>query len=454
MVLLEKGMLLGFRRLSFLVGVLLLSPTVSTTVSQTTEVVVIGGRHDLQLARGWSPTELRALLRKIDPDAVGVENFPDWQEAGIQFHPWIPEPAVAMSWAATARVPVHGVKTGDNVPGWQSQARAIAELRGSTESARSRAYLTELRRYVMGQTREVFENDETIAWTNSAAGVARRAKDRQRYTEEQQNAMAAQDDTVAEGIIALVRRNRPRRLAIIMGSDHFGPTRSRLQSQPGITLLPTESFFPLTDAEVAAAWDPFDATMILGANLDDPVARAAPHTRDHGKTRKELERLMARVPDSAAALYYGARWHMLFERWTQAEPLLSRVRAGAPGADVRMPVLFSVRVPPLPTYRALATFALATLNDMRGNTDVARPLYEELLALPATDLQARIRETTAFDLRAYLASLIASPYAGGPGEYDRILDARRPLFWRDAPEPIPSLAARRGGLSRVPLNRK
>jgi hypothetical protein len=237
-----------------------------------------------------------------------------------------------------------------------------------------------------------------------------------------------------------------------MGSDHYGPTRSRLENQPGITVLSSEEFFPLTQAEIHNAWDPFDAVMILGANLDHPVARAAPHSRDHARTRAELDRLIAHAPDSAPSLYYLARWHMLFERWNQAEPLLDSVRAGAPGADVPMPVAFSIRSPPLPTYRALATYALATLHDLKGNDDAARPLYQELLHLSPADLQPRIAETTAFDMRAYLDSLITSPYVGGREEYGRMLDARRPLLWRDAPEPIRSLADRRGGLTIPPSN--
>lgn len=429
---------------------LLLRAAPATAAQQGTEIVVIAGNHGLHLTRGYSPTELRALLRKIAPDAVGVENFPEWQEAGVQFHPGLSEPAVAMNWAARAGVRVYGVKNGDDVPGWESQAQGLASLRDSSSSFRSQTYLNSLRGNLAGQARMAFEYDESIAWTNSEEGVLRRARDRQRYTEAQQNWMAAQDDTVAQGIIALVRRYRPRRFAVIMGSDHFGPTRTRLQGQPGITVLSTESFLPLTQPEVHEAWDPFDAVMVLGANLDHPVARAAPHSRDHARTRAELDRLSAHAPDSAPTLYYLARWYMLFERWNQAEPLLNRLRAGAPGADQAMPVAFSIRSPPLPTYRALATFALAMLHDLKGNHDAARPLYRELLGLPPADLGPRIAETTTFDMRAYVDSLITSPYIGGREEFGRLFDARRPLFWSDAPEPIRSLAARRGGLTSPP----
>lgn len=429
---------------------LILRTEPATAAQGRIEIVVIAGNHGLHLTRGYSPTELRALLRKIAPEAVGVENFPEWQEAGVQFHPGLSEPAVAMSWAARAGVPVYGVKNGDDVPGWQSQAKGLASLRDSSATVRSQAHLNSLRRNLAGQARMAFEYDESIAWANSQEGVRRRATDRQRYTAAQQTWMAAQDDTVAQGILALVRRYRPRRFAVIMGSDHFGPTRTRLQGQPGITVLSTESFFPLTQAELQDAWDPFDAAMVLGANLDHPVARAAPHSRDQARTRAELDRLTAYAPDSAPTLYYLARWYMLFERWNQAEPLLNRLRAGAPGADLPMPVAFAIRSPPLPTYRALATFALATLHDLRGNHDAARPLYRELLGLPPADLRPRIAETTTFDVRAYVDSLMASAYVGGREEYGRLLDARRPLVWSDAPEPIRSLAARRSGLTIPP----
>jgi len=441
------------RLLAHVVGAfLLLGPSAPPAAAQATEIVVIAGNHGLPLTTGYGPTELRALLRKIAPDAVGVENFPEWQEAGVQFHPWLPEPAVVMSWAERAAAQVHGVKNGDNVPGWQRQALDLHRLRDSTSAAhRAQRYRNELRRLASGQARMVFEHDEDIAWLHSAEGVSRRARGRERYTQDQQNWMRAQDDTIALGIITLVRTHRPRRLAVIMGSDHYCPTSTRLANHPNIRVLSTEDYLPLTPAELREAWDPFDAEMILGANLDHPVARAAPHTRDHARTRAELDRLAAYAPDSAPTLYHLGRWHMLFDRWPQAESLLVRVRSGAPGADARLPIaLFVTRSPPLPTYRTLATFALATLHDLKGEHDTARRLYEELLAQSPADLKPRTGETTAFDMRAYVDSLIASPYVGGPQEYGRMLDARRPLFWRDAPEPIPDLAARRGGLTIPP----
>lgn len=422
---------------------------------QPTEIIVIAGNHSLHLTRSYSPTELRALLRKIAPDALAVENFPDWQEAGVQFHPGLPEAAVGMSWAAAARVPVYGAKNGDDVPGWQNQAGAVRRLRDSSSATvRSETYLNQLRNLMWFQARMAFEDTQSIVWTHSKDGVAQRARDRQGYTEAQQRWMQSQDDTVAQGIIALVQRHKPRRLTIIMGSDHYGPTRARLRDVPGLRVISTEAYLPLAAAELDAAWTSFDAGIILGANLDHAVARAAPHSRNHATTRNQLDRLIARAPDSAMTLYYLARWHMLFERWNQAEALLNRVRAGAAGADLRMPIAWQVRAPPLPTYRDLATFALANLHDLKGNHDAARPLYQELLELPRADLEPRIDVTMSFDMRAYVDSLLSSPYAGGRQEYGRMLDARRPLFWDSAPDPIPALVARRRGSMAAPSGQR
>lgn len=412
---------------------------------QPTEIVVIAGNHALHLTRSYGPTELRALLRKIGPDAVGVENFPEWQETGVAFHPALPEPAVAASWAASAGAAVYGVKSGDDVPGWQSSAHGLRRFRDSTPvAARVRSYQNGLGNAISVYARMAFEDTQSIAWTHSPASVAERAQSRSRYTDQVQRWLRQQDDTLALAILDLVRSHQPRRLAIIMGSDHYGPTRALLSGRPEVVVLSTEPFFPLTAAELEAAWHPFDATMILGANLDNVVSRAAPHARDQAQTRWQLERLLAYAPDSAPTLYYLARWHMLFQRWNQATPLLARVRAGAPGASERLPIAYPYRAPPLPTYRALATFALATLYDIRGTRDSALMLYQELLALPQQDLEPRIDVTITFDVRAYLDSLVRSPYAlAADQEHGRLLEARRPLFWAGAPEPIRSLAARR-----------
>jgi hypothetical protein len=299
----------------------------------------------------------------------------------------------------------------------------------------------------------VFEHAESIQWTHTAAGVAQRARDRTQYRPAQQAQMRAWDDTIAMGILALVQERRPRRLAVLLGSDHYGPTRALLSGRPGVRVLSTEQFFPLSPSEVAEAWNPFDAVMVLGANLDHPVARAAPHSRDHGRTRSELDRILSVTPDSAPSLYYLGRWHMLFGRWAPADSLFTRVRSGAPGADVTMPVEFEVRSPPLPTYRALATFALANVYDLKGEHGSAIPLYRELLSLSEADLRPRIDETTSFDLRSYIDSLIVAPYSGGQDEHGRLLDARRPLFWRAAPEPIRALVARRGVRLQPPGDR-
>jgi hypothetical protein len=409
----------------------------------------------MYLTRYYTPTELRALLNKIAPDAVGVENFPEWQEAGVQFHPGLPEPAVGMSWAARHRVPVYGVKSGDDVPGWQSQARRIQRaLDSMSAAARSNMYQRGLRNLISAHARWSYEDTlEGVNWIHGPAGVEARARGRLAYTPEVQSWLRAQDDTVALGIVALVRKYRPRRLAVIMGSDHYGPNQRLLQGYPDLLVLPTQQFLPLTQADLENAWDPFDAEMVLGAHLAEAVARAAPVSRDHNRTRRELDRLSAYAPDSAPTLYFLARWRMLFERWNAADTLLTRLRAGAPGADVRLPIAFRYRSPPLPTYRALATFELATLNDLRGNREAARLLFQELKGLPHLDLEPRIDVTTTFDMSAYIDSLITSPYVGGPSEYGRMLDARRPLFWASAREPMRSLAARRTSTRQPPKDR-
>lgn len=175
-----------------------------------------------------------------------------------------------------------------------------------------------------------------------------------------------------------------------------------------------------------SSWHPDDAIVLLGVNLDSTVARAAPHARDHHRTKIELERLTATEPETAAALYYLARWRMLFGDFNGAEPLLQRVRQIPDEEPVGFPAHSQWRWPPFSDFAAMATFALGNLNDLRGDHEAAIVLYRELLEA-LTPEAARVYQGVGIyvDLGVYLESLIAEPYTGGPREVLRQIEAQR-----------------------------
>ncbi len=438
-------------------GARTLAGAVEPASQEPTEVVLIATLHaDHLLKPNYSLTHIRALLDKIDPDAVGIETYPgesdpDPEHQGDREHIGIgrmPESDVAVSWGLQAGVPVHGVTWADESLMESQQERMLRNARlhlsRPKEELEALFFERQFPRGVAMEARKVFGEDYQVSWgppqermtgelsdygvdyIHSEGVMADDAILREQLNEEAWRSMEERDDRIAELILELARQHPGGRIAVIHGAAHYIPQVRRLSERSEVRVIPTTEFLPLSEDELESAWHRDDAIMMLGRSFDVGVARGAPHAVDHHRTKEQLERLAEAEPDSAATFYYRARWKMLFYDWEAAGPLLEQVREKDSETPLPYRVAQSWRWPPLPNFRALATFALANLYDMQGDHAAAVPYYRELLELE-TEWPFRLRQSPAVyvDLRAYLESLIAEPYQGGPREIFRIIEAYR-----------------------------
>lgn len=419
-----------------------------------TEVVLIGTIHsDHLLIPQYSLTHLRALLDKIDPDAVGVETRPAGVHTsvptGFGDGVFIVETFVAKSWGARASVPVIGVSWWTDPDSSMIEAMRSAAHRatsGSKAQLEEAFYSRQFPRQIqadaqkayglpfrMGMGRGEARITDTpkavvygIEYVHREGVIATDSSLREQLDDEAWGVMEERDDRIAELILELARQYPGGRIAVIHGMAHYMPLVRRLSGISEIRVVPTADFLPLSEDELAKAWHREDALATLGVNLDSWGARAAPHARDQRRTVTELNRLVAVEPGSAATLYYRGRWNMLFQNWDEAELLLDHVREGVPEIPLQLPVNPQWRWPPLPTFQAMATFALGNLHDLGGAHESAIPYYRELLASePQTAFKVDQGRGFYIDLRVYLESLIAEPYQGGPRELLRSIEAMR-----------------------------
>ncbi len=92
---------------------------------QKTEVVLIGGIHFNHLLHpDNSPAHLRALLKRLEPDVIALENPPEWQEEARHYWTYLPEYYVGELFAKENGLPVEGID-------WQGplDARRVAWIR-------------------------------------------------------------------------------------------------------------------------------------------------------------------------------------------------------------------------------------------------------------------------------------------------------------------------------------
>lgn len=322
---------------------------VDRETAQATEVVVIGGDHyGIYYNPNYSPAHLRALLNKIAPAAVGVENLAHWQKAGVLLHPFAAELGVTLSWAKTAGVPAHGVRGHSDLAGWDENATTLRAYRDSTSVGERLARARNgVRRQVGTQARVSHGDGQSITYRHSRGAIdSLQASRAQQFTAAQNATMDGYDDSITVNILRLARTLPGQRIAVVFGWFHLGPLMERLERQPGIRVIPAERFLPLTKRELDAAWHRDDAIMMLGSDLDSWMARHAPVSRDQGRAKRRVEELTRAEAESPTTLYYRARWHMSLGEWERAAPLLLKVRQAAPGHDASFP--------PTPPWRRLA----------------------------------------------------------------------------------------------------
>ncbi len=383
------------------------------------EVVVIGTIHHFQLLHpDNTPAHLRALLYRVRPDVIAVENPPDWQRTGRHLWTQLPEYYVAEEYGRDNHIPVVGIA---DVPQIDCPATPPPEtLDRAIRFAKS-----------AGGLRSLGAWEALMAFGEESWGFAA-AQDRVELERMEPFSRAALtdsasirfQDSLSAGITALARQHRGRRIAVLVGSSALYPQRVRLRKNPGIALLDARTFLPAR-SEVEAARRIPDAVLLLGASLDGWSVPNMPHARNLDRAYALLLWLQARDSEGSFATYYMAKWQMLFGRYDEAARLLDSLVA----RRRELPWLPNSEWswPPWSPIDLKAQFARATLHDLTGDRAAAQRVYQELLArVPSEQLRPRVRGPNSYyDLKGYLKDLAREPYRGGSWEAFRIQEFRR-----------------------------
>lgn len=414
---------LGIPAAAALLGVAACLPKLASqqNTPERTEVVLVGTIHHFQLLHpDNTPTHLRALLHRVRPDVIAVENPPDWQRAGRHLWTQLPEYYVAEEYGRDNHVPVVGIadvpqldcpateppQTLDRATRFANAADGLRSL-GAWEAVM--AFGEESWGFAAAQDRVELERMEPLSREALTDSASIRFQDR----------LAAQ-------ITALARQHRGRRIAVLVGSSALYPQSVRLGKDSRIALVDARTFLP-TRSEVEVARRIPDAVLLLGASLDGWSVPNMPHARDLDRAHTLLLWLQERDSQGSLVTYYTAKWQMLFGRYDEAARLLDQLIATRPSTELPWLPNSEWSWPPWSRLDLKAQFTRATLYDLTGDRTAAQTLYQELLArVPSQQLHPRVRSLNSYyDLKDYLEDLAREPYRGGSWEAFRIQESRR-----------------------------
>lgn len=382
---------------------------VDNAIPKETEVVFVGFNHAYAfLQPETSPAHIRALLDRVNPAALCVENDEDWPESeGIPTYPH--EQYAAITWAESRRRPLYHVNW-DDAEFARSRRGVRRMVEGHSLDTIAAGFQTFRRGYL---ARAQFSASLAFGEGEGALGFEQFQRDLGvRAVEPDTGVAAVRDDSIASRIMKAVRAHQGQRIAVVFGAGHYQPLKMRLENVPGVRVVMPTAYFPLSQQSISRGWLPDDAIVLLGSGLDDWRIVAQPHLRDHRRTLDLVQRLERERPDSPEALYFRARWVMLMGNLDSARVLLETV-SRLPQRDA-IPYRADARWswPPFRSFPEKAQFNLAVVHDLLGNRGAAVAGYRTLLEGTADSLLP-LGKWQRLDARPYLESLIRKPYVGG-----------------------------------------
>jgi hypothetical protein len=383
------------------------------------EVVFIGAHHALSfLHPGFSPAHLRALLSKIDPVAVLVEQPPDFRsQRGIPTFPQ--ESYAAVTWAETRGKAVYGVN-------WQSAEfinsapRAPAVLTDTDQL--TRLYDEAQRQLVAKPPFSVYGWQARQAYGDPSNTLEN--LQRQLDVPEESTLTPEREDRISSHIRSVLANHPGERVALVFGSAHYATLKVRVERTKDVRVVTAERYLPIEQERVVAGWLPDDALMSVGTDLDSYFALAAPQTRNAQRTREALDRLTRDQPASVITRYLQARWRMFVFDFDGANALLQEIAQSKGRTEKRYQPDPRWNWPPFRTMEAKARFYLAATHDLSGRREAALREYRALLELADDELIVpglpAPYGSRRVDLRPYLRSFLAIPYRGGSFEAFRM----------------------------------
>jgi tetratricopeptide (TPR) repeat protein len=375
-----------------------------------TEVVFVGFNHAYAfLQPETSPAHIRALLDRVNPAALCVENDADWPKSeGIPTYPH--EQYAAITWAQSRRRPLYHVNW-DDAEFAQARRGVRRMVEGHSLDTTSAGFQTFRRGYL---ARAQFSASLAFAEGEGAIGFERFQRDMNALSVEPDTGIAAvRDDNIASRILQAIRAHEGQRIAVVFGAGHYQALKKRLERVPGVRVVMPTANFPLPPEDVSRGWLPDDAVVLLGASLDDWRIIAQPHLRDHRRTLDLLLRLERERPDTPESRYFRARWVMLTGDLDSARVLLEKVSRSPQSGPIPYRADARWSWPPFRSYQEKAQFNLAVVQDLLGKREAAVAAYRALLDGANNSGPLPLGKWQRVDLRPYLESLLQKPYVGG-----------------------------------------
>ncbi len=250
--------------LVILAAFVLLSPAPPAHAeSERTKVVVIAThRFITDMPRGYTPGHLRALLGRVRPDVIGAEaasNVPhSWQNAPLDCR-WVTKP-----WADENGVDI--VPVGWSDPQYPSRLESMfRELRGVGTAA-------EYKRVEKEFQQRSARIGSTLADLNSKASRDNWRTYHRRLHELYGRATPWEEwnEKIVSNVLRLCAEHPGKRVAIVFSAAHCYFISDRLAEAPGINLVPTDHYLPVSEGEARAKTLPIDHLRALRLlNLQD-----------------------------------------------------------------------------------------------------------------------------------------------------------------------------------------
>lgn len=418
-----------FRHLCFQVATFLVALAVQgqepagTAGGHAPQIVIvptIGNDHQFNL--DYTVAHLAALLDKIEPDALIVDDYTDWLRRDCPWNAIYPEIHVALEYRHQRSITIFGLSdsptttfdtTSKNLEAYNkrySDPKVVArEVRGVLDRGSSRI----AREYS-------FATNKTDLPFLLQHFFPQREK---KWPQERHEWNDRQGQRRADQIERVNRANQAhRRWAVLQPWEQAGRVERLLADRSGIRPTPVGNYLPLSSDAIAARMDIKHTAWILSGLLDEWWGMWAPQTFNGTRIRELLSKLKELSPDDPSTLFLEARWSLANRDFEAATSHLKRLVAMPDDATFPFPMNGKWIRPPWRSVRDKSKLNLAFVHDYQGEREKALALYRELLQKGAAlNDDARALGYTYDDIQSVIQSYTERPYSGMPNEAFRHL---------------------------------
>ncbi|HEX6810581.1 MAG TPA: hypothetical protein VF384_03055 [Planctomycetota bacterium] len=356
-------------------------------------VHIVGVQHapGQLLYESTSPAHVRAALAAIAPDVVCVESCPEWFAAGRFYRETWEASGIAMPWAKSRGLPVHGVDwIGAGTDDWVDRER-IARVRRERDDLR--AERIDARRFGFGaasraQLRAVGASPEIDFARFNSEAFAREINAWQDGARDEkgsaQQYFTVRNGHIADHIAATAKQHPGAKIAVVIGAMHRGDLL-RLLPARGLEVAAVPDLTALRAGDGDLAID--DLLAMLTFAMDNEGGRtpdAARLARLHEQLANVLEAGVQR-DHAVLADYVAARRDMLDGKLDDAARAFAVL--AQKGKQVRFPYRGGEWRLHLTVAQA-ARLELGRIADLAGRREQAVAAYKELLgtvAVPGFD---------------------------------------------------------------------